>query len=443
MQEVYIKAFSNISSLNDPKGTLKWLKTITMNTTRDYLRKGNVRYESLIKEDEETSFESSVSESDLMEPIEIPENIVEDSATRKIVADAVMALPERQRMLMSEFYYNGKSVNDIAAETGMSESAVKTQLSRTRASLKESFLKIEKEQGIRLHSAGIIPFVFFAFYLLTKDRTITQAASSAVKSAVFDSAAVKSAIAAAAGAAGKAAGIAQQVSSIEGSLSSGSAAGTSGASANAAKASGAAAKASSAKAAGAAAKTGGLSAAAKGIIIGAAAAVAIGAAATTAVVVKNNNESEIVAEAESETETTEATAEVTEETTQEVDEITLMYQLYYDKILELQDEYGQASVAAWVEDTGDWDDYYLEASGLCCAQLIDFDGDGTEELLVAYDEEIDVCEYILDGEEFTKTFGYTVEVYAYNDGAIESVYKSGPAWFSDEATQYFVYIIRC
>ena len=444
MQEVYIKAFSNISSLNDPKGTLKWLKTITMNTTRDYLRKRNVRYESLIKEDEETSFENAVSESELMEPIEIPENIVEDSATRKIVADALMALPERQRMLMSEFYYNGKSVKDIAAETGMSESAVKTQLSRTRASLKNTFLKMEKEQGIRLHSAGIIPFIFFMFYLLTKDRTITQAAGSAVKSAVFDSAAVKSAIAAAAKAAGKAASglsqpaagqalkgsaegasdmaseIAQQAGGID------SSAGT----ANSAMDTGS----SSAKAAGAAAKTGGLSAAAKGIIIGAAAAVAIGVAAATAVVVKNNNETEIIAEAESETateETTaEATAEVTEETTQEVDETTLMYRAYYDKIIELEEEYGEKEFISLENEISEGlynpKAYY---SGVCYAELIDFDGDGTEEMIIGYYD-----------DSSSGVSDYTVEIWGYEDGTAVKILSENA--FSDTG-DYSRIVLAC
>ena len=75
----------------------------------------------------------------------------------------------------------------------MSEGAVKTQLSRARNSLKNTFLRIEKDQGICLRSVGIIPFVFFISYILMQQSPVSEAVGSTVKAGVLSSAAVKNA----------------------------------------------------------------------------------------------------------------------------------------------------------------------------------------------------------------------------------------------------------
>ena len=156
MQEVYIKVFSNINSLNSPEGTLKWLKTITVNTARDCFRKSCVRHESLVTEDEEASFENLAKKSALISPVKTPEDIAQEAETRRLMADALLSLPKQQRVLLIEFYYNERPIKDIAEMLGISEGAVKTRLSRARASLKNALL--DTEAGLYLKNWLRVPF---------------------------------------------------------------------------------------------------------------------------------------------------------------------------------------------------------------------------------------------------------------------------------------------
>ena len=149
MQEVYIKIFSNISSLNSPEGTLKWLKTITVNTARDYFRKSCVRHESLMTEDEEASFENLAEKSALISPVKIPEDIAQEAETRRLVADALLSLPKQQRVLLIEFYYNESPIKDIAEMLGVSEGTAKTRLSRARSSFKNALLDTEADPYLK------------------------------------------------------------------------------------------------------------------------------------------------------------------------------------------------------------------------------------------------------------------------------------------------------
>ena len=55
---------------------------------------------------------------------------------RSEVLDAVMALPEKYREAIYLFYYEGYSIDEIAALTGRSGAAVSAHLSRGRKKLK-------------------------------------------------------------------------------------------------------------------------------------------------------------------------------------------------------------------------------------------------------------------------------------------------------------------
>lgn len=83
-------------------------------------------------------------------------------------------------------------------------------------------------------------------------------------------------------------------------------------------------------------------------------------------------------------------------------------ELFTDKILEYQKKYGEGEAVAI-------DEYNYGAQGVAYAKLIDFDGDGQDELLIEYSD-----------EPLFNTNGATaakVEVWAYRDGKIEKVYE--------------------
>lgn len=87
--------------------------------------------------------------------------------------------------------------------------------------------------------------------------------------------------------------------------------------------------------------------------------------------------------------------------------------LYLAKCREYIDKYGEPTFTSY--------EYTDLASGLAIARLIDFDGDGTDELLLAYD-----TKPAPSGSSYTydtsQKDAYKVEVWAYKDGKISKVY---------------------
>ena len=83
-------------------------------------------------------------------------------------------------------------------------------------------------------------------------------------------------------------------------------------------------------------------------------------------------------------------------------------ELFTDKILEYQKKYGEGEAV-------EIDDYNYGAQGVAFAKLVDFDGDGQDELLIEYSDE--------PIENDNGATAAKVEVWAYRDGEIEKVYE--------------------
>lgn len=82
-------------------------------------------------------------------------------------------------------------------------------------------------------------------------------------------------------------------------------------------------------------------------------------------------------------------------------------ELFTDKILEHQKKYGEGEAV-------EFDEYTYGAQGVAYAKLVDFDGDGQDELLIEYSDEP------VDFED--KAASANLEVWAYKNGEIEKVY---------------------
>lgn len=83
-------------------------------------------------------------------------------------------------------------------------------------------------------------------------------------------------------------------------------------------------------------------------------------------------------------------------------------ELFTDKILEYQKKYGEGEAV-------EFDEYAHGAQGVAYAKLVDFDGDGQDELLIEYSDE--------PLENSNGATAGKAEVWAYRDGEIEKVYE--------------------
>lgn len=105
--------------------------------------------------------------------------------------------------------------------------------------------------------------------------------------------------------------------------------------------------------------------------------------------------------------------------------------LYLVKCREYIDKYGEPTYNSY--------DYNDLASGLAVARLIDFDGDGEDELLLAYDTKPapSGSSYSYDADQKS---AYTVEIWAYKDGRISKVYDEPDTVLSADDGSLFVQI---
>lgn len=89
------------------------------------------------------------------------------------------------------------------------------------------------------------------------------------------------------------------------------------------------------------------------------------------------------------------------------------YGLFLDKIKELTDTYGACG-------STEWGGSYNLATGLCVADLVDFDGDGMNELLAVYNTQ--VVDFNQEACFDKQKESFKTEVWAYRDGKISKVF---------------------
>ncbi|MDY3793294.1 MAG: sigma-70 family RNA polymerase sigma factor [Oscillospiraceae bacterium] len=125
MQDVFLKFYQNMDKLTDETHIRPWLITVTMNTCRNNLRSGWFTRTIRREEPEEGSYE-------------------QDFGEKSDLFYAVMELPEKERVPLHLFYYEGCSTSEIAKLLNMKESTVRVRIMRGREKLK----KILKEETV-------------------------------------------------------------------------------------------------------------------------------------------------------------------------------------------------------------------------------------------------------------------------------------------------------
>ncbi|MBR6222467.1 MAG: sigma-70 family RNA polymerase sigma factor [Lachnospiraceae bacterium] len=151
MQEVYINAYNSIGTLNDIKALPGWLKTMAFRQSTKYLRKQHADRETLLDEEGEMIFEFQ----ETSDATVLPGEELELKETADVMMNIINELPDEQRTALVAYYYDEKSVNEIAEMMGVSKGTILSRLNYARKKLKGSVEDYEKKSGVRLHSSAV------------------------------------------------------------------------------------------------------------------------------------------------------------------------------------------------------------------------------------------------------------------------------------------------
>ena len=132
-QEAFLSAWQQLDRLRNSASFLPWMRQITRNLARDWLRAQAQR--PLSGEAAEIAIGMAA------DPSPEPADRLLRGEAEAAAEDIISALPEDSREVLLLFYREGQSSRQVAALLGLSDEAVRKRLSRARASVREDLLQ--------------------------------------------------------------------------------------------------------------------------------------------------------------------------------------------------------------------------------------------------------------------------------------------------------------
>lgn len=168
LQEIYCAIYTSVSTLKHCQAGFAWIKRIANNKIIDYTRKKykEEQHQILTFEREGDGEEELEIENDLFE---MPEDVVDNKETQRLVRKILMGLPEKQYRVLFAFYFNNMKIDEIAKVMEMNVNTVKTNLQRAKKSFKEQVEQLQKNTGVVLRT---IPMGIVLFLLFSKDEAV-------------------------------------------------------------------------------------------------------------------------------------------------------------------------------------------------------------------------------------------------------------------------------
>ena len=130
-QEVLLSIHKSLNTYSPERAFTPWLNAIIHYRKTDYLRKYYSKKQNMSVPVEE--------QYDLSTDVTSPEDMTEYGNVEK----ALLTSPEKQQLIFRMIKIQGFSAQEVAEETGMTESAVKVSAHRTMEKLKQN-LNVEK-----------------------------------------------------------------------------------------------------------------------------------------------------------------------------------------------------------------------------------------------------------------------------------------------------------
>lgn len=133
-QDVFVKALTSISTFDERKASLAtWLSRIAYNESVNYMRRNRMDFVLLDDNEMETAME------------DLPSGHHDDEQAVLLLEQAMALLPTTEQTLLSLFYYENRSLQEIAYITDSKPTTIGSRLSRIRKKLYHLIQQISKQ----------------------------------------------------------------------------------------------------------------------------------------------------------------------------------------------------------------------------------------------------------------------------------------------------------
>ncbi|MBK9390591.1 MAG: RNA polymerase sigma factor [Bacteroidetes bacterium] len=139
-QDSFLKAYRSIREFRMKSSFSTWLFRIVYNTAVSQIRTRKDRTNSLSDYPSESFEFSGINEFD---------EDADREHKKYIVNQALIKLTSEERAIISLYYYDDMSIDEIAEVTGSGKSNIKVRLFRARQKMLEIIEKFEKENSVR------------------------------------------------------------------------------------------------------------------------------------------------------------------------------------------------------------------------------------------------------------------------------------------------------
>ena len=171
LQDSYIKAFDNLSTLRQPEVFDSWLNRIVANNSKKYISKnkpllfGDMSNDILEVYDEESKSGDNV-----------PHEIIDNQETSRMVMDIIDNLSEDKRLIVIMYYYQEMLVKEISETLDLPITTVKYKLLSARQDMKKDILNLEKK-GLKLYSVAPLAIISSALAMYVSSLEVPVFAS--------------------------------------------------------------------------------------------------------------------------------------------------------------------------------------------------------------------------------------------------------------------------
>lgn len=190
VSDAMVKVYKGINTIKDSQATYKWIMKVTSNLVSDYFKKSEYKevFVGDIVGNENTSEEEIYRKSHQAGAftLVVPEDILVNKERQKILFQMVEELKPDQKQILMMHCFDEKTFKEIAVNMGMSENSVKTKFYRTLNKLESSILDMEKNEGIRLHSIGLVPVIFSIYVYVSSTSAVPTSVSGKAALAVSE-----------------------------------------------------------------------------------------------------------------------------------------------------------------------------------------------------------------------------------------------------------------